>query len=391
MLKGKLMLKKVFKVIIRYFHKLDKGLFIAVCGVSALSVILMYSLVQNGVTSKSESMYKMQFLCLCIGAGAALIMSGLDYHWFTKLWFLYAPAAIGLTLLTFTSLGYQPVEGVDDKAWINLGFMTMQPSEILKIAFIMTFAIHLDKVKENLNHFLNVVLLCFHGAVPTLIVVLQGDDGTAIIFLMIFVAMIFAAGLSWKYILPVLIAAPFGVWFIWEKLMQPHQKLRFLVLFADDPINDPQYADIYYQQYWGKLALGSGQLFGKGLHADNYVNVPEVQNDFIFTYVGQCFGFIGCIALIAVLAYICLKIVADSRIAKDELGKYICVGVFAMIFVHCVLNIGMVLAVMPVIGVPLPFVSQGGSSMVSMFVSIGLVMSVYSHCEKNYRVFYDGT
>ena len=203
--------------------------------------------------------------------------------------------------------------------------------------------------------------------------------------------MIFAAGLSWKYILPVLIAAPFGVWFIWEKIMQPHQKLRFLVIFADDPINDPQYADIYYQQYWGKLALGSGQLFGKGLHADNYVNVPEVQNDFIFTYVGQCFGFIGCIALIAVLAYICLKIVADSRIAKDELGKYICVGVFAMIFVHCVLNIGMVLAVMPVIGVPLPFVSQGGSSMVSMFVSIGLVMSVYSHCEKNYRVFYDGT
>lgn len=385
------MLKKVFKVIIRYFHKLDKGLFIAVCGVSALSVILMYSLVQNGVTSKSESMYKMQFLCLCIGAAAALIMSGLDYHWFTKLWFLYAPAAIGLTLLTFTSLGYQPVEGVDDKAWIDLGFMTMQPSEILKIAFIMTFAIHLDKVKENLNHFLNVVLLCIHGAIPTLIVVLQGDDGTAIIFLMIFVAMIFAAGLSWKYILPVLIAAPFGVWFIWEKIMQPHQKLRFLVLFADDPINDPQYTDIYYQQYWGKLALGSGQLFGKGLHADDYVSVPEVQNDFIFTYVGQCFGFIGCIALIAVLAYICLKIVADSRIAKDELGKYICVGVFAMIFVHCVLNIGMVLAVMPVIGVPLPFVSQGGSSMVSMFVSIGLVMSVYSHCEKNYRVFYDGT
>ena len=89
------------------------------------------------------------------------------------------------------------------------------------------------------------------------------------------------------------------------------------------------------------------------------------------------------------MAYICLKIVADSRIAKDDLGKYICVGVFAMIFIHCVLNIGMVLAVMPVIGVPLPFVSQGGSSMVSMFVSIGLVMSVYSHSEKNYRVFYD--
>ena len=383
------MLKKIFKAVIHYFHKLDKGLFLAVCGLSVFSVMLMYSLVNNGVTSKDERMYKMQLMCLCIGAVIALIMSALDYHWFTKLWFLYAPAAVGFTLLTFTSLGYQPVEGVDDKAWIDLGFITMQPSEILKIAFIMTFAIHLDKVKEKLNHFLNVILLCIHGAVPTLIVVLQGDDGTAVVFLVIFACMIFAAGLSWKYIIPVLAALPFGIWFLWEKILLPHQKLRFEVLFAEDPINDPMYADIYYQQYWGKLALGSGQVFGKGLQAEKYVSVPEVQNDFIFTFVGQCFGFIGCVGLIAVLAYVCLKIVADSRIAKDELGKNICVGVFAMIFIHCVLNIGMVLAVMPVIGVPLPFVSQGGSSMVSMFISVGLVMSVYAHSEKNYRVFYD--
>ena len=154
-------------------------------------------------------------------------------------------------------------------------------------------------------------------------------------------------------------------------------------------MNDPQYEDIFYQQYWGRLALGSGQLFGKGTNADKYVYVPEVQNDFILTYVGQCFGFIGCVALISILAYVCLKIVADSRIAKDDLGKFICIGVFAMIFAHCVLNIGMVLVVLPVIGVPLPFVSQGGTSMVSMFVSVGLVMSVYAHSEKNYRVFYD--
>ena len=383
------MLKKIFGAIVHYFHKLDKGLFTAVCGVSVFSVILMYSLVNNGITSKDERIYKMQLLCLCVGAVIALVMSALDYHWFTKLWFLYAPAALGLTLLTFTSLGYQPVEGVDDKAWINLGFTTLQPSEILKIAFVMTFAIHLDKVGEKINHFLNVVLLCIHGAIPTLIIVLQGDDGTAVVFFVMFACMIFAAGLSWKYILPVLIAAPAAIWFLWNNIMQPHQKLRFLVLFAEDPMNDPQYEDIFYQQYWGRLALGSGQIFGKGLDAEKYVYVPEAQNDFIFTYVGQCFGFLGCVALIAVLAYICLKIVADSRIAKDNLGKYICVGVFAMIFIHCVLNIGMVLVVLPVIGVPLPFVSQGGTSMVSMFVSIGLVMSVYAHSEKNYRVFYD--
>lgn len=383
------MLKAVLRVVLQYFKKLDKALFASVCAVSAFSVVLMYSLVHNEVTSKDERMYQIQFACLCIGAAIALVISAFDYHKFVKLWFLYVPGAIGLTLLTFTSLGYKPVESADDAAWINLGFTTLQPSEFLKIAFIMSFAYHLSKIGDKINHFGHVILLCIHGAVPTMIVVAQGDDGTALVFFFIFVCMLFAAGISWKYILPCVIAAPVAVWILWDKIMLPHQKRRLLVLFEEDPMSNPEFVDIAYQQYWGKLALGSGQLFGKGLFAEEYVSVPEVQNDFIFTYVGQCLGFIGCISLIAALSYICLKIVADSRIAKDELGKYMCIGVFSQMFIHCVLNLGMVLGVMPVIGVPLPFVSQGGSSMVSMFVCIGLVMSTYSHSEKNYRVFYD--
>lgn len=385
------MLKKILKAIFQFFRKLDKQLFIAVCAASAFSVVLMYSLVHNGITSANHSnMYKIQFICLCIGGGTALFISALDYHKFIKLWFLYVPGAVGLTLLTFTPLGYKPVEGVDDAAWIKFGPTTLQPSEFLKIAFIMSFALHLSKVgRDRINHIGNVALLCIHGAIPTLIVVAQGDDGTALVFFFMFLCMIFAAGISWKYILPCVIAAPAAIWVLWDKIMLPHQKMRFLVLFEEDPMSDPEFADIAYQQYWGKLALGSGQIFGKGLSAEEYVNVPEVQNDFIFTYVGQCFGFIGCVALVALLSYICLKIVADSRIAKDDLGKFMCIGVFSMIFIHCTLNLGMVLGVMPVIGVPLPFISQGGSSMVSLFVCIGLVMSTYSHSEKNYRVFYD--
>ncbi len=383
------MLKKVLKTVVSYFRKLDKQLFFMVFIVAAFSVVLMYSIVYNGITNKDANMYKMQFIALCIGSGIALVMSALDYHKFTKLWFLYMPASLGLMALTFTSLAYKPVEGVDDQAWINLGFTTLQPSEILKIAFIMTFALHLSKVDEHINNPLNVLLLCIHGAAPVLLVLAQGDDGTAIVFLVMFVFMIFAAGISWKYIIPVLVIIPPALWFVWERVLQPHQKLRFLVLFAENPEKDPAYVDIYYQQYWGRMALGSGQLFGKGLFAEQYVSVPEVQNDFIFTYVGQCFGFIGCIALVAALSYICLKIVANSRIAKDKLGKIICIGVFSMIFIHCLLNIGMVLVVMPVIGIPLPFMSQGGTSMMSMFICIGLVMSVYSHSNKNYHVFYD--
>jgi rod shape determining protein RodA len=376
--------KKILKAVWQYFRKLDKMLFISVCGVSFFSVVLMYSIIQNGITTKGPSMYETQFISLCLGAFIALVMSALDYQKFTKLWFLYVPAGIGLVLLTFTSLGIQ-VEGTDDKAWIDLRVTTLQPSEFLKIVFIMSFAYHLNKVGDKINNISHLALLVVHGLIPLGLVAMQGDDGTAIVFLVIFAAMLFSAGLSWKYILPCLIAAPVGGYILWNYVLAYHQKMRFIVVINEelDPLG------YGYQQRLGKIALGSGKLFGKGLFADEYSFVPEVQTDFILTYVGQCFGFIGCIALIAALSFICLKIMADSRIAKDNLGKYMCVGVSAMLFIHCVLNIGMVLVVTPVIGVPLPFVSQGGTAMLSMFLGIGLVMSVYSHSEKKYRVFYD--
>ena len=168
-------LKSIFKAIAQFIRKLDKQLFIAVCAVSAFSVLLLYSLVNNGLTSKNTSMYKIQFICLCLGAFVALVISGLDYHKFTKLWFLYGTGALGLTLLTFTPLVYKPAENVDDAAWIDIGFTTIQPSEFLKIAFIMTFALHLSTVGDRVNHIGHLALLCVHGAVPTLIVVAQGE------------------------------------------------------------------------------------------------------------------------------------------------------------------------------------------------------------------------
>lgn len=376
-------MKTILNYIHQYFKKLDKQLLLAVLLVSAYGTVLLYSMSCADIIDVSY--VGTQIKGIILGAFAALVLSSIDYHFYAKLWFLYVPVTLGMVLLTFTSLGFQP-EGTDDRAWIDLGFTTLQPSEFLKLAFILSFAYHLSKVEENMNSLLNVALLCLHGAVPVLLISKQGDDGTAIVFLVIFAAMLFAAGISWKYILCAAIAAPFAGWFIWNYVMQDHHRQRFLVLFSDDP--DPT---IFYHQKVGLIALGSGQLFGKGLFGGDYSYVPKVHNDFIFSYVGQSCGFIGCVALVAVLSYICIKTVADSRIAKDTLGRNICIGVFGMMFAHCTMNIGMVLAVMPVIGVPLPFMSAGGTAMLSMYIAIGMVMSVYSHSEKNYRVFYDAS
>lgn len=377
-------MRTFFEYILRYFRRLDKSLFFTAAALSAFSVLLLWSIYANGAATinLTTSLYKNQFIASAGGCVIALLLSALDYNKLLKLWVLYAPMAIVLSLLTFTSLG----TGVgDDRAWLDFGFITIQPSELLKIAFVTTFSLHLSKVGDRINRFSNVLLLCIHAAVPTGLVLVQGDDGTASVFLMIFVIMLFSAGISLKYILPCCAALPVGVWLLWTRFLKPFQKMRIMVLFDEelDPLG------VGYHQTVSKTALGSGQVFGKGLTGGEYVKVPEAANDFIFSYVGQCFGFIGCIAVMAALGFICVKIMINSRIAKDLTGKYICVGMYAMIFVHCILNLGMVSGLTPVIGVPLPFMSQGGTSVLAIYVGLGMVMSTYAHSEKKYHVFYE--
>ncbi|MCM1007435.1 MAG: FtsW/RodA/SpoVE family cell cycle protein [Ruminococcus flavefaciens] len=381
-------MKSAFKKLSVNKHNIDVGLMFAVTLCAAISTLLIYSISESGLSANEgvgSSYWKTQLFSMIIGIGAAIIISLIDYRKLVKLWFIFAPAALFLVALTFTSLGYQRA-GADDQAWIQIGPLNFQPSEVLKIAFILTFAYHLSRDEEDMNKPLHMLLLLIHGAVPIAIVGKQGDYGTAIVFAAIFGFMICSAKISWKY----LVAAPFvvaaavaGMWFF--ALNEFHKK-RILILFS--PGTD---SDIEYQQNLGLAALKSGGVFGKGLmkNADEYVYVPEIHNDFIFTYAGQVFGFVGSIGLLIILAYICLKIFADSHITRDRLGRFICMGAFGLMLSHCILNIGMVLKVAPVIGIPLPFLSAGGTAMVSMYAIIGLVLSTYSHRAVNYNVFYD--
>ncbi len=377
-------MKTIIKKISQYYQRLDKWLLIAVTFCAGISSVLLYSLSNIEAAGIGPKLYATQVISTVFGILICLILTNIDYHNLVKLWFIFAPVALVLTMLTFTPLGIQR-SGADDRAWLNLGFTTIQPSEILKLAFILTFAYHIAKVQDKLNHPLNVLLLCIHGAVPLGLVAIQGDYGTVIVFLMMFLVMLFSAGISIKYIIAALIAAIPGVYILWNYVLQSVHKKRILVLLH--PGTDPM--GLEYQQDLGLMSLGSGKLFGKGLSGKDYVDVPEIYNDFIFSYIGHVFGFIGAVAVVVILAYICLKILIDSRSAKDPLGKTICMGVFALLFTHCFMNIGMVLKVMPVIGIPLPFFSAGGTALLSMYVAIGFVMSCYCHNDKKYRMFYD--
>ncbi|MDE6035023.1 MAG: FtsW/RodA/SpoVE family cell cycle protein [Ruminococcus sp.] len=382
-------MKSAFKNLSDNKHSIDIGLLLAVTICAVISTLLIYSICKSGISESEgvgDSYWRTQLFSMILGIGTAIMLSFIDYRKLVKMWFIYAPVALLLVGLTFTSLGYQR-EGADDKAWLMIGSFMFQPSEILKIAFILTFSYHLSYDEENMNKILHMLLLCIHAGIPVAIVALQGDYGTAIVFAVMFAFMICSARIAWQY----LVLAPFavagglaGMWFF--ALSEFHKK-RILILFH--PGTDPDY--IEYQQDLGISALQSGGVFGKGLFADSddYIYVPEIHNDFIFTFAGQVFGFVGAVGILIILAYVCLKIFADSRIARDRLGRFICVGAFGMIFAHCVMNIGMVLKTAPVIGVPLPFMSAGGTAMVSMYAVIGIVLSTYSHRAITYNVFYD--
>ncbi len=381
-------MKRFFTLTLDYFKRMDKLLLILCIIITVFGIFLLYTLNLNDISSYvSSRQWKTQAVAMIIGVIAALVLSGIDYSFISKIWWTYTPVAVILSLLVFTSLG-RGVDGADDIGWLNLGFIQFQPSEMLKIAFILTFATHLHKCGSKVNDPLNMLFLCIHGAVPTLIIMKQGDDGSALVFIFIFAAMLFSAGLSWKYMLAALVAVPPLIYVVWNYFMQPHQLKRFQVLF-DEEMQQAEILGIYNQQWLGKKALGSGQLTGLGIFgSDKYTYVPEIDTDFIFSYIGMTLGFVGCLVTIILLASLCLKTLSVGSGSKDNLGRYICTGVFAMIFSHSVINIGMALAVLPVIGIPLPFLSAGGTSVISLYVAVGLVMSVHSHRRKAEHMFY---
>lgn len=379
-------MKRFLKKVLEYIKRLDKPLIILCLAASAFSVVLLYSMYVNDVGYVNSSYYKTQIAAVIIGAVAMLIIAGMDYHLISKLWVIYTPLVLGLVMLLFTSLG-QGVQGADDIGWLKIAGVSVQPSELLKIVFVMTFSTHLWKDGKNINKPLHFALFCAHGLFPIGLISLQGDDGTALVFGCMFIIMIVGAGLSWKYIVLGCLAVPSVAYVAWNFLMQSHHKARFLILF-DKEMQQSEINGIFHQQYWGRIALGSGGMTGTGLFGGDYVYVPEIQNDFIFSYIGNALGFVGCFATVLLLLAICFKVFANSFLAKDKLGKYICLGVFAMIFFHFAINLGMVLVLVPVIGIPLPFISAGGTSTVSLYCAIGLVLSVYGHRNKTYHMFY---
>lgn len=366
-------MKKALYYVGSYIRMTDKLLW-ALCLVSsAFGILILVSMSYHFYTDFSYRMVAVQIGALAMGMILAIFLSNIDYRVMAELWKYHAVFCWLLVLGTFV-FGYQR-PGTDDRAWYYIFGLMFQPAELAKISFILTFSLHLEWLDDKINQIKFLIPLLLHAAIPILIVHFQGDDGTALVFAAIFLCMIIAAGISIKYLMAafgaLLVSAPF----IWFYLMSEGKKLRFLTLL--NPELDPLGGG--WQQVQGKISIGSGMIWGKGLFGALPRKLPEMQNDFIFAYIGETTGFVGSIIVIAVLFWICIKILNNARLSKDKLGTYICVGYFGLLAFQILLNIGMCLSITPVVGLTLPFFSSGGSSMVTLFCGIGVVMSVYMH------------
>ena len=323
-------------------------------------------------------------LCTVIGAVAATVISAIDYEKILRRWYLSAALGIIPVILTFF-IGFAP-EGTDDKAWLDLGITTFQPSELLKICFIVTFSAHLSYVKPNINKLKYLVPVCAHGAFSVLLIHFQGDDGTALVFAVMVLFMMWAAGVSWKYFLAafaaLLAASPVIYFFVMNE--DQRERITSLIFQSEADISGP-----LYQQWRGRMALANGGLTGQGLlNGDLTQNgiVPYGYNDFIFVSIGEELGFLGCMAVVLLLSAICLRCIRIARLSTKDSGKLICVGVFSMIFAQMVINVGMCLSILPVVGITLPFFSAGGTSLLCLYLGIGLALNVYKH--RNSRTIY---
>lgn len=356
-------------IIFRYIRETDKVLLLLCLIASVFSIFCLMG-IANTFSSITRPM-KMQVIASVLGVGVALIISAIDYHSLAALWKIHMPLSVLLVVATLI-FGMQR-EGADDRAWLMLpGGLSIQPSEILKLSFVLTFALHLSLVHNHVNKLSTLVLLCLHGAAPVLLIHIQGDDGTAMVFAFLFICMLFSAGLSWKYIAAAFGALAVFVPIVWFKILNYDQKQRILVLF-----NPGSNEAVETQQLLGRIAIGSGKIFGVGLFSGEHQYVPEMYNDFIFSFIGNALGFLGCIGTLLLLVLIAVRMLMTGLKSQDALGRFICVGIFAIIAFQTVINVGMNLSLLPVIGIPLPLISGGGTSLVMTYAGIGLVLSVY--------------
>ena len=356
------------------FKNFDYILLACILMLGFISLATMYSTDGGKILFHTKS----HFIKLIVFTGMMLVFSFINIKFWFLIGYLTYIVIVGLLFWTYwfgiTSSGSQ--------RWIDLYFINLQPSELMKIFIILCLAKYFHRMKlQNVNSVYTILTSLIIILLPMGLVIVQPDLGTALLIAISGIAVLWFAGINHRYfiytMLGFLISLPFIIAFL-----KPYQKLRVLTFL--NPDRDPLGAG--YQIIQSKIAVGSGGLFGKGFlkGTQSYLEfLPEKHTDFIFTLFSEEFGFFGSFILLLIYAVIIYRIIAIGILSRSYFAKIFCYSFGAAIFVYITINMSMVLGLLPIVGSPLPIMSYGGSSMLATMIGFGIVMSAKVHSQQS--------
>jgi rod shape determining protein RodA len=360
---------KITQIYRRYF---DYVLLFLTLAVVLFGIVMIYSATYS--YPNTARYIVTQSAAMVLGVALAFLITLIDYRNIGQAYkIIYVFNIAALCAVFIFGTGKDQWGG---QRWIRFGSIGIQPSEIVKIGFIITLAKYLSLIKENLNEIKSLLGLLLFIIFPVVLVARQPDLGTALSFVFIFAVMIYICGLHYKYILGGLLSAAALIPVAWTFFLKPYQKSRLLVFLT--PYSDP--LNTGYHIIQSKTAVGAGHISGRGLFGGfqtQFGHLPEKHTDFIFAVIAEELGFIGSVSIIILLGLLIYRCISIARAAKDDFGSLMCVGISSMFIFQALQNIAMCVGLAPITGIPLPFVSYGGSSLVTNFIGIGLILNVH--------------
>lgn len=360
-----------------FFKNIQWSILICMILLIGIGFIALYSAT---ISSNTDELTK-QIIWFLIGIPIMIAVIAIDYKLIAKVSpFFYGIVLILLVLVLFT----KPINGAT--SWFEIGFFSIQPAEFAKIFVTIVFANVIVRIqskgRQEISKPIKIIVSLIVVIVPIVLIIKQPDYGTALTFFIATVLMLFCAGLNKKYIIIALVVSAISLPLLYFFILPPHAKTRIDVFL--NPNLDPRGSG--YNVIQSKLAIGAGKVFGMGLTKGNQTQLgflyPKT-TDFIFSVIGEEMGFVIAGAIIILYVILITKAILVAKTAKDDLGSYIGIGIAGIFIFHMVENIGMTMGILPITGVPLPFVSYGGSSLLTNMVLVGLLLNISARRKKN--------
>ena len=356
----------------RFLKRLDYPLLFATLAIILYSLITISSATHiNNAEAESLTFVKRQGLFALVNIGLAAFFLQFDYRgiqqYGQKLYIFNLVMLVAVMAFGTTALGAQ--------RWLALGPIMIQPSEFSKLIVIICMAALLESRFGTLNSLRDLVPIALYIGVPFVLVLKQPDLGTSLVFMAIFFGMVIACGIRWRIVFGIIFAGIASFPILWNYVLKEYQKTRLYVFI--DPNIDPLGSGYHIIQ--SKIAIGSGMLFGKGIFqgTQSQLNfLPENHTDFIFAVVGEEFGFVGATILLLLYLIILMRGIKIAKEAGDMFGRLLAVGITSMIAFHVLVNVGMTTGIMPVTGIPLPFMSYGVSALTTDILAIAILLNI---------------